>query len=84
MSERHKRKKLTGKVTSDSMDRTVVVEHERLVRNRRYGKYVRRRKKYLAHDESGEAKVGDIVEMMETRPLSKRKRFRVVRIIRSA
>ena len=84
MSERHNRKKLTGKVTSDSMDKTIVVEHERLVRDQLYGKYVRRRKKYLVHDADGEAKVGDIVEMMETRPLSKRKRFRVVRIVRSA
>ncbi len=84
MSERCRRKKLIGKVTSDRMDKTVVVEHERLVRDRRYGKYVHRRKKYLAHDANGEAKVGDSVEMMETRPLSKRKRFRVVRIVRSA
>ena len=84
MSERGKRKKLVGTVTSDGMEKTIVVEHERLVRNPRYGKYVRRRKKYLAHDARGEAKVGDVVELMETRPLSKRKRFRLVRVLRSA
>ena len=84
MSERGNRKQLVGKVMSAAMDKTVVVQHERLVKDRRYGKYMRKRKKYMVHDEKGEAKVGDIVEMMETRPLSKHKRFRLVRVVREA
>ena len=76
------KKRLVGVVVSDKMDKTVVVAVERLVQHRRYKKYIRRTKKYHAHDERNECKVGDIVEIEETRPLSKTKRWRVVRIIR--
>jgi small subunit ribosomal protein S17 len=85
MSEqRGKRKRRIGVVVSDKMDKTVVVVVERLVRHPLYKKVLRRRKKYYAHDENNKCKIGDIVEIMETRPLSKLKRWRVVRIIERA
>lgn len=76
------RKKLTGTIVSDKMDKTVVVEVERVFHHPRYQKRVRERKKYKAHDELG-AKVGDRVEIEECRPMSKEKRFRVIRIVRN-
>ncbi|MCD6462998.1 MAG: 30S ribosomal protein S17 [Thermotogae bacterium] len=76
------KKRLTGVVVSDKMDKTVVVMVERIVKHPRYGKYIKRRKKYHAHDEKNECKTGDVVEIIESRPLSKTKRWRVVRIIR--
>ncbi|ABQ47315.1 MULTISPECIES: 30S ribosomal protein S17 [Thermotoga] len=75
------RKRLTGIVVSDKMDKTVVVAVEKLVQHPIYKKYVKRTKKYHAHDERNECKIGDVVEIEETRPLSKTKRWRVVRII---
>ena len=85
MSEqRGKRKRRIGVVVSDKMDKTVVVVVERLVRHPLYKKVLRKRKKYYAHDENNECKIGDVVEIMETRPLSKLKRWRVVRIIEKA
>jgi len=78
------KKRLTGVVVSDKMDKTVVVMVERIVKHPRYGKYIKRRKKYHAHDEENECKTGDVVEIIESRPLSKTKRWRVVRIIRKA
>ncbi|ACB09729.1 MAG TPA: 30S ribosomal protein S17 [Thermotoga sp.] len=75
------RKRLTGIVVSDKMDKTVVVAVEKLVQHTIYKKYVKRTKKYHAHDERNECKIGDVVEIEETRPLSKTKRWRVVRII---
>jgi small subunit ribosomal protein S17 len=72
---------LTGIVVSDKMDKTVVVAVEKLVQHPIYKKYVKRTKKYHAHDERNECKIGDVVEIEETRPLSKTKRWRVVRII---
>nr|CAA79786.1 ribosomal protein S17 [Thermotoga maritima] len=75
------RKRLTGIVVSDKMDKTVVVAVEKLVQHPLYKKYVKRTKKYHAHDERNECKIGDVVEIEETRPLSKAKRWRVVRII---
>ncbi|AAD36557.1 30S ribosomal protein S17 [Thermotoga maritima MSB8] len=75
------RKRLTGIVVSDKMDKTVVVAVEKLVQHPLYKKYVKRTKKYHAHDERNECKIGDVVEIEETRPLSKTKRWRVVRII---
>jgi|UniRef100_A0A7C4Y609 small subunit ribosomal protein S17 len=71
-----------GKVVSDKCDKTIVVEVERIVKHPLYKKYIRRRKKFMAHDEKNEAKVGDIVEIVETRPLSKRKRWFLKRIIK--
>ena len=77
-SSRGKRKVMTGKVVSDSMKKTVVVAIERLVRHETYGKYVRRRNRFKVHDEKNECKVGDVIRFMETRPLSKDKRWRLL------
>ena len=77
-TERGKRKVMTGRVVSDKMEKTIVVSIERLVKHETYGKYVRRRNKFKVHDEKNEAKVGDVVRFMETRPLSKDKRWRLV------
>jgi len=82
--ERALRKTRTGRVVSDKMDKTIVVAVERLVRHPVYGRVVRRTKRYKAHDADNSAKVGDVVELMETRPLSKEKRWRLVKVIRAA
>jgi len=76
-----KRKRYKGVVVSDKMDKTVVVMVERFAQHPLYKKYIRKRKKFYAHDGKNECKVGDVVEIEETRPLSKLKRFRVVRKI---
>ncbi len=76
------RKRVVGVVVSDKMDKTVVVKVERFVQHPRFKKYIRRSKKYYAHDEKNECRVGDTVEIEETRPLSKLKRWRVVRIVK--
>lgn len=81
---RSKRKVFVGVVVSDKMDKTVVVAVDRLVRHPLYKKVVRRTSKFYAHDELNECRVGDIVEIMETRPISKLKRWRVVRIVQRA
>ena len=73
-----------GVVTSDKMDKSVVVAVERQVRHSLYGKIQRRTSTFLAHNEGNEAKVGDLVEIVEGRPLSRRKRWVVVRIVRRA
>ena len=78
------RKVRTGVVVSDRMDKTVLVRIEQVVRHRAYGKIVRRSSKLAAHDESNDAHVGDTVRLMETRPLSKTKRWRVVEILERA
>ena len=83
-SERTSRKTRVGKVVSDKMAKTVVVSIERRVEHPVYGKMVRRTTKLKAHDEQNEAKTGDTVRIMETRPLSKDKRWRVVEIIERA
>ncbi len=83
-AERNLRKTRVGVVTSDKMDKTVVVAVETLVQHPLYKKRVRRTKKFKAHDEHNQCKVGDKVRIMETRPLSKDKRWRVVEIIESA
>jgi small subunit ribosomal protein S17 len=82
--ERNERKTRVGKVVSDSMQKTVVVAVERLVQHDLYSKQVRKTVKYKAHDENNESHVGDMVRIMETRPLSKDKRWRVVEIIEKA
>ncbi|MBX6313433.1 MAG: 30S ribosomal protein S17 [Isosphaeraceae bacterium] len=79
---RRRRKTEIGVVTSDKMNKTRRVEIERLVPHPKYGKFIRRRTICYAHDERNETHVGDLVEIMETRPLSKLKRWRVVRIVR--
>ena len=83
-AERNARKTRVGLVVSDKMMKTVVVSIERRVEHPVYGKMVRRTTKLKAHDEQNEAKTGDTVRIMETRPLSKDKRWRVVEIIERA
>lgn len=82
--ERNNRKSRTGIVTSDKMDKTVVVEVTQYVRHAMYKKYVKRTVRLKAHDENNECGVGDTVRLMETRPLSRDKRWRVVSIIEKA
>lgn len=84
MSSRNKRRTLQGTVVSDKMDATIIVRVERMAQHPRYLKYIRRHKKYTAHDASGEAGTGDVVEIIETRPVSKTKRWRLERVIRKA
>jgi small subunit ribosomal protein S17 len=84
LDERGKRKTLTGLVISDKMDKTVVVMVNRLVLHPIYKKYVRKRKKVKAHDEKNECRVGDKVLLIETRPLSREKRWRVKQILERA
>lgn len=84
MSERNQRKVYTGRVTSDKMDKTITVVVETYKKDRLYGKRVKYSKKYKVHDEENRAKVGDIVRIMETRPLSKDKYFRLVDIVEEA
>jgi small subunit ribosomal protein S17 len=78
------RKTRTGIVVSDKMEKTVVVSIERRVQHPVYGKMVRRTKRLKAHDENNDAKTGDTVRIMETRPMSKDKRWRVVEIVERA
>jgi small subunit ribosomal protein S17 len=78
------RKQLIGKVVSNKMDKTIVVEIERLMMHSLYKKSVRKRKRFKSHDEKNECSIGDIVKIEETRPLSRNKRFRVVAIIEKA
>ncbi len=82
--ERNLRKQLIGQVVSDKMEKTVVVLVENTVIHAKYGKAIRRSKKYKAHDEKNESKVGDKVLIIETRPLSKDKYFRVAEILEKA
>ena len=84
MSERNLRKTLIGTVTSDKMEKTVVVTIETAVKHPMYKKIVKRTYKLKAHDEENICKVGDKVEVMETRPLSKDKRWRVVKVVEKA
>ena len=79
--ERNRRKTKVGVVVSDKMDKTVVVAIEDFVRHYLYGKAVKRTKKVKVHDENNECQIGDKVRIMETRPLSKDKRWRLVNII---
>ncbi len=78
------RKVRVARVVSNKMDKSVVVAMERLVRHPRYKKYVRKTKKVMAHDEKKQCSVGDVVRVVETRPLSKRKCWRVAAILRKA
>ncbi len=84
MSERGRRRILVGTVVSDKMDKTVVVRVERLVKDRQYKKYVRRYSRFLAHDEANDCNVGDRVRIIEHRPLSKRKRWKVQETVEKA
>jgi small subunit ribosomal protein S17 len=85
MSESAKRSvSKVGTVTSDKMNKSVVVRVDRTVQDKLYKRYVRRSAKFMAHDENNECRVGDTVEIVESRPLSARKRWRVKRILRRA
>lgn len=84
MADRALRKTRVGMVTSDKMDKTIVVAVQRLVRHPLYGRIIKLTQKIKAHDENNECRVGDKVRVMETRPLSKDKRWRVVNIIERA
>ena len=75
--------KLVGTVVSDAMDKTVVVSVDRLVKHKLYKKYLKRSKKYYAHDENNTFKNGDVVELLATRPLSKLKRWRTSKLIKN-
>lgn len=83
-TERNRRKTRTGQVVSDRMDKTAVVMIERLVKHPTYGRYVRQRAKFKVHDEKNECRVGDRVRFMETRRLSKDKRWRFVSFVERA
>jgi small subunit ribosomal protein S17 len=84
MSERNQRKVYTGRVVSDKMDKTITVVVETHKKHPLYGKRVKYSKKFKAHDEQNLAKTGDIVRIMETRPLSATKRFRLVEVVEKA
>lgn len=82
--ERNERKVYTGRVVSDKMDKTLVVVVETKKTHKIYGKRVKYSKKYYVHDENNVAKTGDIVKIMETRPLSAKKRFRLLEVVEEA
>lgn len=84
MTERNERKERIGIVVSDKMDKSVVVKVERKITHPTYGRIVRLNKKYVAHDEKNECKVGDTVRIIETRPLSKTKCWRIGEIVEKA
>lgn len=84
MEERNNRKVREGLVTSNKMDKTIVVSVERRLKHAKYGKFLKRTTKLMAHDEKNDCNIGDKVRVMETRPLSKSKRWRLVEIIERA
>jgi small subunit ribosomal protein S17 len=84
MGEPNKRKSFVGRVVSDKMDKTVVLAVTRRIAHSRYNKVVKRTTKYKAHDEKNECKVGDMVRVIETRPISKDKRWKVLEIVEKA
>ncbi|MCC5890963.1 MAG: 30S ribosomal protein S17 [Alkalibacterium sp.] len=84
MAERNDRKVYQGKVVSDKMDKTIVVEIATQKQHRKYKKLLKYSTKFKAHDENNTAKTGDVVKIMETRPLSKDKRFRLLEVVEEA
>ena len=82
--ERNLRKERVGVVVSNKMDKSIVVMVERKVKHPMYGKFVKRSSKFMAHDEKNECNIGDVVRIMETRPLSKNKCWRLVEIVERA
>lgn len=84
MEERNKRKVREGLVTSNKMDKTIVISVERRLKHPKYGKFLKRTTKLMAHDEKNDCNIGDKVRVMETRPLSKSKCWRLVEIIERA
>jgi small subunit ribosomal protein S17 len=83
-NQRGRRSNKVGVVTSDKMDKSVVVRVDRIIKHPMYKRYVKRSTKFMAHDERGECKLGDTVEIVESRPLSARKRWRVRRVLKVA
>ena len=81
--QRSRRRSVQGTVSSDKMDKTITVSVERLFKHPKYKKYIRQHSKVYAHDEQGKAKVGDIVKVVECRPMSKLKRFALVEVVQS-
>jgi small subunit ribosomal protein S17 len=84
MTERNLRKTRIGQVVSNKMEKTITVTVERRLRHPIYGKFVKKSKKFVAHDENNDCNIGDTVRIMETRPLSKNKRWRLVEIVERA
>lgn len=84
MVERNLRKTRIGIVTSNKMNKTIAVSVERRLRHPIYGKFVKKTSKFMAHDENNDCNIGDLVRIMETRPLSKNKRWRLVEIVERA
>ena len=84
MEDRNLRKERLGVVTSDKMDKTITVAEVTKIKHPIYGKFMKRTKTYKAHDETNNAKTGDTVRIMETRPLSKTKRWRLVEVVERA
>ncbi len=84
MEERNLRKERIGVVTSNKMEKSIVIAVERKVKHPKYGKFVKQTKKFYAHDEKNECNIGDTVKIMETKPLSKLKRWRLVEIVERA
>lgn len=84
MEKRNLRKERIGTVTSDKMEKSIVVSVERKVKHPKYGKFVKKTTKFVAHDENNDCNVGDTVKIMETRPLSKNKNWRLVEILERA
>ena len=82
--ERNLRKERTGTVTSNKMDKSIVVAVEIKIMHPKYGKFVKQTRKFMAHDETGECGIGDVVKIMETRPMSKLKRWRMIEVIEKA
>lgn len=83
-TERAQRRERIGRVVSNSMDKSITVAVDRQVKHSIYGKYITKTTKYMAHDENNEASIGDKVQIMSTRPLSKRKSWRLVEIVEKA
>ena len=83
-NERGRRKVRSGRVTSDVRNKTITVSVERTVLHSLYGRVVKKNKNYMAHDENNDARIGDLVEITETRPLSKTKRWRLTKIVERA
>jgi len=84
MQERNLRKERVGVVVSNKMDKTISIAVERRLKHPIYGKFVKKTKKFMAHDENNECQIGDLVRIMETRPLSRHKRWRLVEVIEKA
>ncbi|MEQ9426398.1 MAG: 30S ribosomal protein S17 [Cyclobacteriaceae bacterium] len=82
--ERNLRKERIGIVVSDKMDKTITVSVERKIKHAMYGKFIKKHSKFHAHDEKGEGHIGDTVKIMETRPLSKTKRWRLIEVVEKA